>query len=68
MMGEYKLALNEYQKVVSSFGSSPRVASAVVRMSHCYTQIGNGNEAARTMALARETFDGNPSLDWPSNT
>jgi TolA-binding protein len=66
MMGEYKLALNEYQKVVASFGSSPRVASAIVRMAHCYTAIGNSNEAARTMSLARETFDGNPSLDWPA--
>lgn len=65
-MGEYKLALNEFQKVVSSFSSSPRVASAIVRISHCYAAAGNSGEAARTMSLARETFEGNPSLDWPS--
>ena len=66
MMGEYKLALNEFQKVISSFATSPRVASAMVRMAHCYEAIGNTAEAARTMALAHDLYEGNPSLDWPS--
>ncbi len=65
MMGEYKLALNEYQKVISSFSTSPRVASAMVRMAHCYAAIGNAGESARTMALAHDLYEGNPSLDWP---
>jgi TolA-binding protein len=64
MMGEYKLALNEYMKVPASFASSPRVASAMVRIGHCYEAIGNGTESARTLALARDSFPGNPSLDW----
>jgi TolA-binding protein len=68
LMGEYKLALNEYGKVVSSFASSPRVASAMVRMAHCYDAVGNKSEGARTMALAKDLFEGNPSLDWPGNT
>ncbi|MBI3543453.1 MAG: tetratricopeptide repeat protein [Deltaproteobacteria bacterium] len=66
MMSEYKLALNEFQKVTTSFSSSPRVSSALVRMSHCYDAIGNTGEAARTMALARDLYEGNPSLDWPA--
>ncbi|MBI3558229.1 MAG: hypothetical protein HY074_18335 [Deltaproteobacteria bacterium] len=66
MMGEYKLALNEYQKVISSFGTSPRVASAMVRMAHCYDAVGNAGESSRTMALAHDLYEGNPSLDWPS--
>lgn len=65
-MGEYKLALNEFQKVVSSFSSSPRVASAIVRIAHCYDASGNSAESARTMALARDMFEGNPSLDLPA--
>lgn len=65
MMGEYKLALNEYQKVVASFASSPRVASAMVRIAHCYGAIGNSAESSRMMALARDVYEGNPSLDWP---
>jgi len=65
LMGEYKLALNEFTKVVSTFASSPRVSTAMVRMSHCYEAIGNQTEAARTMALARDLYSGNPSLDLP---
>lgn len=64
MMGEYKLALNEYGKVISSFATSPRVPSAMVRLSHCYEASGETAEAARTMTLARELYSGNPSLDW----
>jgi tol-pal system protein YbgF len=64
MMNEFKLAINEYGKVVSSFTSSPRVASAMVRMAQCYEQSGNTGEASRTLALARDLYDGNPSLDW----
>lgn len=67
MMGEFKLALNEYEKVVSSFSSSPRVASAMVRIAHCYESLGNKAESSRTMALARDLFENNPSLDWPNN-
>lgn len=67
LMGEFKLAINEYGKVVSSFSSSPRVASAMVRTAHCYEGLGNKGESARTMALARDLFENNPSLDW-SNT
>lgn len=66
MMKEYKLALNEYGKVVSTFQSSPRVASALVRMAHCYDAIGATSEAQRTLALAQDMFIGNPSLEWPS--
>ncbi|MEW6057521.1 MAG: tetratricopeptide repeat protein [Bdellovibrionota bacterium] len=66
MMGEYKLAINEYGKVLSSFSTSPRVASAMVRLSHCYGASGNKEEAARTMTLAQELYQGNPSLDWVS--
>ena len=66
MMGEYKLALNEYGKVISSFATSPRVASAMVRLSHCYEASGDATEASRTMTLARELYSGNPSLDWPA--
>lgn len=65
MMNEYKLALNEYGKVAQSFGSSPRVASALVRMAHCHEATGNAAEAARIMATAKDLFDGNPSLEWP---
>ena len=60
---EYKLALNEFAKVPSRFQSSPRVPSALVRMAHCYQAIGQAKEANRTMALARDLYDGNPSLD-----
>lgn len=63
MMNEYKLALNEYGKVIQTFASSPRVASAMVRMSHCYDAIGNSTEAARALATARDIFAGNPALD-----
>lgn len=66
MMGEYKLALNEYGKVVSSFGTSPRVPSALVRLSHCYEALGNQEDATRSFTLAKELYAGNPSLDWPS--
>lgn len=66
MMKEYKLALNEYGKVVASFGTSPRVASALVRMAHCYEATGAASEAKRTLALANDMFIGNPSLEWPS--
>ena len=38
----------------------------MVRMAHCYTAVGNTAEAARTMALAHDLYEGNPSLDWPS--
>lgn len=64
LMGEYKLALNEFGKVVSAFSESPRVASALVRLSHCYGAIGNNSESLRTAALARDMFFGNPSLEW----
>ncbi len=64
MMGEYKLALNEYNKVLSSFLSSPRVASAMVRLSHCYSTLGNTKESEQALDLAKNLFDGNPSLDW----
>lgn len=63
MMGEYKLAVNEYGKVISSFASSPRVASAMVRLAQCYEHMGNTAESARTMALARDLFEGSPALD-----
>lgn len=65
LMHEYKLALNEYNKVVSSFATSPRVPSAMVRMAHCYEALGNNTEATRTIALVRDLYEGNPSLDWP---
>lgn len=64
-MGQYKLALVEYQKVISGFPGSPRAASALVRMAHCHGAQGNEKEASRYMALAQENFPGNPSLDWP---
>ena len=64
MMNEFKLAINEYGKVISTFSSSPRVASAMVRLSQCYEQTGNSGEAARTLTLAHELYKGNPSLDW----
>lgn len=64
MMGEYKLAINEYGKVISSFSSSPRVPSAMVRLAHCYEETGNAGEASRTLALAHDLYEGNPSLDW----
>lgn len=64
---EYKLALNEFAKVPSRFQSSPRVPSALVRMAHCYQAVGQTKEANRTMALARDLYDGNPSLDLPDN-
>lgn len=62
-MSEYKLALGEYGKVIQSFGTSPRVATAMVRMSQCYENAGNYGEAKRTLALAHDIFEGNPSLD-----
>lgn len=65
MMGEYNLATNEYSKVVSTFSSSPRVSTAVVRLAHCYEAAGAPKEADRTMTLARQMFEGNPSLDIP---
>lgn len=64
MMGEYKLATAEYEKVISSFSSSPRVATAMVRLSQCHEAGGNHKEAARFAALAGDLFAGNPSLDW----
>ncbi|GEM_PF-1580633 len=64
MMGEYKLAINEFGKVISAFSHSPRVASALVRMSHCYGALGNKGESLRTAALARDLYFGNPSLEW----
>ena len=62
-LGEYKLAINEYNKVVASFGSSPRVSSAMVRIAQCYEHIGNTGEANRTLTLAKELFDGSPVFD-----
>ena len=65
-MGQYKLALVEYQKVVSGFSGSPRVPSALVRMAHCHGALGNEKESGRYMGLAQENYPGNPSLDWPA--
>ncbi|MBI2604848.1 MAG: tetratricopeptide repeat protein [Deltaproteobacteria bacterium] len=67
LMGEYKLAATEYEKVISSFSSSPRVATAMVRLSQCHESSGNHKEAARLAALAGDLFAGNPSLDWAAS-
>ncbi len=67
LMGEYKLAAAEYEKVISSFSSSPRVATAMVRLSQCHESSGNHKEAARLTALADDLFAGNPSLDWAAS-
>lgn len=66
MLGEYTLAVNEYGKVISSFASSPRVASAMVRMAQSYEAAGDKTNASRTLVTAKEMFPGNPSLEWPA--
>lgn len=63
-MHEYKLAMAEFEKVLGTYGTSPRAASAMVRISHCQTALGNAKEAERTMSMAQDLFAGNPSLDW----
>jgi TolA-binding protein len=63
MMGEFKLAQPEYSKVISSFPSSPRVASSLVRISQCQQKTGNKNLSSQTLLLAQETYKGNPSLE-----
>lgn len=63
MMNEYKLASIEFEKVMSQFRHSPRVASAMVRLSQCQQKNGKSKEAEQTYALAEEIYSGNPSLD-----
>ena len=63
MMGEFKLALPEYEKVISTFPSSPRVASSLVRISQCQQKTGNKKLSSQTFVLAKETYKGNPSLE-----
>lgn len=66
LMGEYKLAIAEYEKMLTAFGNHPRIPSALVRLSHAYGAVGNAREGSKYMALAKENFAGNPSLDWPA--
>lgn len=65
-MGEFKLAINEYEKVLSSYRSSPRMASALVRLSQCHKLSGQPGESEKYFAMAKTTYEGNPSLDWPT--
>jgi TolA-binding protein len=64
MMGEYKLAANEYHKVLASFSSSPRLASAMVRLAQCQKMNGKEEDSSRTFSVAYNLFQGNPSLDY----
>jgi TolA-binding protein len=63
-MGEYKLAISEYEKMLRSYGNHPRVPSALVRLSQAYNAIGNTVEGTKYRELADANFAGNPSLDW----
>jgi TolA-binding protein len=65
-MGEYKLAISEYEKMLRSYGNHPRVPSALVRLSQAYNAIGNTSEGSKYKDLAQANFAGNPSLDWPA--
>ena len=68
MMGEYNLATNEYSKVITTFANSPRASSAMVRLAQCYEASGAPKEAAQTLAMAKDLYPGNPSLDLPAPT
>lgn len=62
-LGEYKLAQAEFEKVITTFGSSPRVASSMVRISQCQAALGQNQESLKTASIAKELFKGNPALE-----
>ena len=63
MMGELKLALPEYKKVVSSFSTSPRVPSALVRISQIHQALGQSNDAQKILTYVKANYPQHPALD-----
>jgi tetratricopeptide (TPR) repeat protein len=63
-LSEHKMAADEFQKVIQQHPSSPRVASAMVRLSQCYKVMGKEQESAKVLSSAYQLFQGNPSLDY----
>jgi TolA-binding protein len=59
----YKQALVEYEKVLTTYGSSPRVATAMIRIAQCYESLGDKINSEKMKSLAQSLFSGSPALD-----
>lgn len=59
-MGEYQLAVNDFEKVLQSFSSSPRVASALLKLSQCHEKLGNKQESEKMFKIAQKLFADSP--------
>lgn len=66
MLKQYKLAIPEYQKVLRQYPNSPRVAPALVRISHSLSALGSAQEAKQYFDVAMKAYPGHPCLDWPA--
>ena len=64
MMGEYGLALPEFQKMLTTFPNSPRVPAAMVRVAHCHQLLGNQKQADRELTLVAAAYPNHPALEW----
>lgn len=65
-MGEFKLSLAEYQKILTTYKKSPRVPTALVRISHVYHALGDEKQSEKYLSAANTIFPGHPALDWPA--
>lgn len=61
-LGEFRLAINEYNSVLSTFQDHPRSASATIRIAQAYQLLGDLEQASHYQEMAERTYPGSPAL------
>jgi tol-pal system protein YbgF len=57
-LGQFKAAVNEYQKLIDTYPASPKLAEAMVKMGESYTKLNDRGHAQRSYELVIRSYPG----------